>query len=499
MAVHEGLTKSSGNQTSSMAKQRPLASEEYIPKAMLHILGTFDMTTTFVVSIYLATCATTLAAAGPAGFTHLFLGAIVFFIPCLIATAQLGIMFPHEGALYNWTHKALGGYWSFFSGFCAWFPGVLIASSLADLFVTYIQAMRSDWLVAPWQQGLAISALLILAGVMVLQRFRTIQNIINVIVCLMLVAFFLIGLSGIVWLATGHHSATDFSHWADWGVRPDNYALFGLTVFAYIGTEGPLNMAGEIIGRPVIKRHLLWGMLIILAAYLTNTFAVLLVQGQNAAYNPFAMVTTVDMVLGKVVGSITAICLMSSFIGVMLVYNYLYARLLLVASIDRRLPIGVGRLNKYRVPANAMIFQTVLAVIFTVLTFIVAPAVAHFGNPSDFVVEVYNVSQAAAALVWAISAGFLFVDLLGCYLRDRRGFLQQRIFPMPILWATIVIGTIGCVLAIVDTLLYSWIPQIGNGQWWYIVGSLTLIFLIIAGIGSIFANSEAAWQQDLRL
>jgi len=146
-----------------------------------------------------------------------------------------------------------------------------------------------------------------------------------------------------------------------------------------------------------------------------------------------------------------------------------------------------------------MIFQTVLAVIFTVLTFIVAPAVAHFGNPSDFVVEVYNVSQAAAALVWAISAGFLFVDLLGCYLRDRRGFLQQRIFPMPILWATIVIGTIGCVLAIVDTLLYSWIPQIGNGQWWYIVGSLTLIFLIIAGIGSIFANSEAAWQQDLRL
>ena len=499
MSIHEGLTKTSGNQTPSTAKQQPLASEEYIPKAMPPILGTFDMTTTFVVTIYLVTCATTLAAAGPAGFTHLFLGAIVFFIPCLIATTQLGIMFPHEGALYNWTHKALGGYWSFFAGFCAWFPGVLIASSFADLLVGYIQAMRSDWLVAPWQQGIAISIALIFGGIVAIQRFRTVQNIINVIVCLMFVAFFLVALSGVVWLATGHRSATDFSHGADWGVRPDNYALFGLTVFAYIGTEGPLNMAGEIIGRHVIKRHLLWGMLIILVAYLTNTFSVLVVQGQNAAYNPFAIVTTVDMALGKVAGSITAICFMSSFVAVILVYNYLYARLLLVASIDKRLPIGVGRLNKYRVPANAMIFQTTLAVIFTVLTFIVAPLVAHFGNPSDFVVEVYNVSEAAAALVWAISAGFLFVDLLGCYLRDRRGFLQQRIFPMPILWATIVIGTIGCVLAIVDTLLYSWIPQISNGQWWYIVGSLTLIFLIIAAIGSIFANSEAAWQQDLLL
>jgi len=240
-------------------------------------------------------------------------------------------------------------------------------------------------------------------------------------------------------------------------------------------------------------------MLIIVVAYLTNTFAVLIVQGQNAAYNPFAMVTTVDLVLGKGIGSITAICLMSSFIGVMLVYNYLYARLLLVASIDKRLPTGAGRLNKYRVPANAIIFQTILAVTFTVLVFIIAPAVARFGNPSDFVVEVYNVSQAAAALVWAVSAAFLFICLVGYYLRDRQSFDQRRIFPMPVLWASVVIGSIGCSLAIVDTLLYSWIPQISNSQWWYIVGSLTLFFLIAAAVGSLFANSEATWQDSQRI
>ena len=499
MAIYEGSTRTSSKQVPLTAKQVSLASEEYIPKAMPPILGTFDMTATFIVAIYLVSCATTLAAAGPAGFTHLLLGALAFFIPCLIATAQLGTMFPHEGSLYNWTHKALGGYWSFFSGFCAWFPGVLIASSLADLLVTYIQGMRSDWLVAPWQQGLVISAVLIFAGVVAIQRFRTVQNIINVLVCLVMLASFLIALSGIVWLATGHHSATNFSHWTDWSIKPDNYVLFGLTVFAYIGTEGPLNMAGEIVGGHVIKRHLLWGSLLILVLYLTNTFAVLVVQGQNAAYNPFAMVTTVDMVLGKFVGSITAVCLMGSFVATALVYNYVFARLLLVASIDKRLPTGVGRLNKHRVPANAIIFQSTLAVIFTILAFIVAPAVGRFGNPTAFSVEVYTVSQAAAALVWAVSAAFLFIDLVGCYLRDRQSFHQRRIFPMPVLWASTVIGSIGCLLAIVDTLLYSWIPQISNGQWWYIVGSLTLFFLIVAAIGSLFANSEAAWQDLQRV
>jgi amino acid transporter len=480
--------------TETSSKQGNLPSEDYIPKVMPPILGTFDMTATFVVAIYLVSCATTLAAVGPAGFTYLLLGTIVFFIPCLIATAQLGVLFPYEGSLYNWTHKVLGGYWSFFSGFCAWFPGVLISSSLADLFVTYIQGMHSSWLGAPWQQGLVISAVLIFSGIVAIQRFRTVQNVINGLVCLVILASFLIMLSGIVWLATGHHSATDFSHWTDWGVKPDNYVLFGLTAFAYIGTEGPLNMAGEIIGRRVITRHLLWGSLLILVFYLTNTFAVLVVQGQNAAYNPFAMVTTVDMVLGKVAGSITAVCLMGSFIATVLVYNYVFARLLLVASVDRRLPNGVGRLNKHRVPANAIIFQTILAVIFTILAFIVVPLVSPFGNPTDLSVEVYSVSQAAAALVWAISASFLFVDLVGCYLRSRQSFLQQRLFPIPILWASAILGSVACVLTIIDTLLYSWIPQISNSNWWFIVGGLTLVFLVVAAIGSMFATSEAAWE-----
>lgn len=475
--------------------QKALPSETLVPKIMPRILGTRDMTATFVVSIYLASCATTAATVGPAAFTYLLLAAITFFVPCLIATAQLGTLFPYEGALYNWTHRLIGGYWSFFSGFCAWFPCVLIASSLADLFVSYIQVIFHVGLTQPWQQGLVICAILLIGGFVSTCRFRFVQNLINVLVGLLLVATLLIGLSGLIWLAEGHSSATNFANWPAWNIGPENFAMFGLLAFAYIGTEGPLNLAGEITGGHVVKRHLLWGGMLILGIYLLNTFAVLTVQGSLAANNPLAMVDIVETVLGKIPAYITALCLMGSFFATILVYNYVYARLLMVAGIDRRLPHAVCKLNKHRVPANAIMFQTVLAVGFTIFAFIIAPLAALNGSATDFSSEIYNVSQAAAALVWTISAAFLFIDLIACYFHNPQYFRRHRILPLPILWISIISGLGSCVLTIIDTLLFSWTPLIPNMSWWYLVGSLTLIFLIISAFSSMLARSEAAWEE----
>src|SRR6478672_809345 len=151
MALHEKNLPGTPNAQAVQLADGGLVSEKYVPHTMPRILNTWDMTTTFVVSIYLATCATTAASGGPAALTYLLLVGITFFLPSLIATMQLGVMFPFEGALYNWTHKALGGHWAFFSGFCAWFPGVLISASVADLFINYLQSMYPGWLVTPWQ------------------------------------------------------------------------------------------------------------------------------------------------------------------------------------------------------------------------------------------------------------------------------------------------------------------------------------------------------------
>ena len=78
---------------------------------------------------------------------------------------------------------------------------------------------------------------------------------------------------------------------------------------------------------------------------------------------------------------------------------------------------------------------------------------------------------------------------------EPKAFNLQRIFPLPVLFISVVLGSISCILAIVGTLFFSWIPTlITNDKWWYIIGGLTVICLVIAAVGSMLASSEAAWQ-----
>jgi amino acid transporter len=415
-------------------------------------------------------------------------------------------MLPQEGSLYNWTHKAFGGYWSFFVAFCAWFPGVLVIISAGDVIVSYIQGLNAHWLVEPWQQGIVIVAVIAFSGILAVQRYRTVQNVVNVVIGLTFLGVILIGLAGIVWLAQKHAPATSFSHSSDWSViwsgGSANIYLFGLVTLAYLGVEAPLNMGGEIIGsgdeagtkRKVITGHLLWGTLLVLIGYFIAAFGVLVVEGPSNGATPFALVSTVNTALGTVMASIAAIGIMSFFVMAAVVYNYTYARLLLVAGIDRRLPVNIARLNKYRVPANAIVFQTVVAVIIAALVFFVVPYVVQIGKPADLTTQVYNVMLASSTLVWAISTCFIFVNIAKLYLRDKVAFLKQLIFPMPVLLISIVLGSLSCLVAIVGTLFFSWTSLISNSQWWYIIGGLTGICLIIAAIGSMLASSEALWE-----
>ena len=485
----------------------PLSSENYVVRAMPSLLNSLDMTTMYLMAIFFIVNAVTAASGGPAAFTYLILGGIAFFIPCAIATAQLGYMFPHEGSLYNWTHRALGGYWSFFIGFCAWFPGVLVMVAGADIVMSFFQGLNSNWLVPPWQQGLVIIAIIALSGILSLQRVRVVQNVINIAVGLVFVAVIIIGIAAFVWLATGHASATDFTDINAWNIQwnpsTGNVNLFGLITLAYLGTEVPMNMGGEIVGagknerqeHTIVKRHLLWGTILVLVGYFIATFALLIVQGSKVgSIGGFALVTTVDMTLGKVLGNVVAICIICFFVIVPVAYNCAFARLLLVAGIDQRLPVNVGRLNKNRVPANAILLQTSIAIVFTAIVFIAAPYVVSLGKPADLATEVYNVSQACATLVWAVSTAFFFINLAVFYYRDKTNFNRLRIFPTPVLIVSAIVGPIACILAIVDTLFFAWIPQIPNGYWTLIVGGMTIVFLMIAGIGSILATSEASWQ-----
>jgi amino acid transporter len=488
----------------AFAAETALPSEKYIERALPRTHTTWDLTALFVIILFFITNISTAAAGGPAGLTLWIIGGLFFFIPCSIATAQLGVMFPHEGSLYSWTHKTFGGFWSFFVGFSAWVPGSLLLLATSDLIVSIIQGLNSKWLADPWSQGLALLVIIILTGMIATVRQRMIQNMTNIVFAAILLGTTLVFLAGLVWLAQGHPSATTFRRPADWNpFSAANFPLFGTIVLGFLGVNLPMNVGGELAAsnetarRRSITKHLYWGSLLVLVFYLASTFGVLIVEGQNASFVLFAPVSTVSMALGPIAGDVTAVCIMLTLVVATVIYNSIFARFILVGSIDGRIPARFGKLNRNRAPANAIYFQTGFSCLLVVLFFLVIPYVGVLsGPPAHLAASFYFVSVGASTLMWAFATCFLFVDVLGLMARRRKRLRPFRIFPGWLLASSSVIGLVVGLAAIVDTVLNTYDPiDIPSGTWWWLVTGLTAVLLVVGAIAAIIASGEASWQR----
>ncbi|MDX6410976.1 MAG: glutamate:GABA antiporter, partial [Gaiellaceae bacterium] len=187
--------------------ERTMISERIAPTALPRVLNSLDMSVIFLAIVLFIVQASVIQPAGPAAFTYWILGFLLFLIPGALVTAQLGLMFPQEGSLYVWTQKALGPFWGFFAGFCAWWPGVLVMVATADLVVTLWQFIDPGSLAKTWQQMIVILAVLWFSAGLSSMRLRITQTYANLVVFFYGGAVFVIGLAGVLWLLRGHHSA----------------------------------------------------------------------------------------------------------------------------------------------------------------------------------------------------------------------------------------------------------------------------------------------------
>src|SRR5919206_1150135 len=115
-----------------------LLSERIAPGILPKVLGPFDMVAIFVAIVLFAVQGSVVQQAGAAAFVYWILGFLTFLIPGAIVTGQLGLMFPGEGSIYLWTHKAFGPFWGFFAGFCAWWPGILVMVATGTLTASFL-------------------------------------------------------------------------------------------------------------------------------------------------------------------------------------------------------------------------------------------------------------------------------------------------------------------------------------------------------------------------
>src|SRR6266540_1611706 len=270
-----------------MAAVEPAASGELLSERVAggilpRVLNSFDMVAIFVAIVLFITNAAVIQSAGPTAFGWWILGFLAFLIPGAIVTGQLGLIFPGEGSIYLWTHKAFGAFWGFFAGFCAWWPGVLVMVATGTITLAFLGYVFPGT-VGSWSiqaQGVLIIAFILLSAVLAILRFRLTQNIVNTVFVLYSLAIGLMLLAGIVHLARGRTAEVDpaaFSAWAPskpTGLNFTNWTFFGLVILALLGVEVPLNMGVEIRNTRSITRYLFWGSLTVMAAYLIATWSV---------------------------------------------------------------------------------------------------------------------------------------------------------------------------------------------------------------------------------
>ena len=477
-------------------EERGMVSEEVAPLLVARTLGAFDLIVIFVGIVLFITNSASLQFAGPSLFVYWPISFMTFLITGAFVTAQLGRMFPEEGSIYVWTHKALGPFWGFFAGFVAWWPGPIVMVLAGTLVVTFLQQIGNfldqKWLTENWQQGIVILAVVWFSAAISILRMRLTQNYVNFQFIFYTAAIFLMGLAGLAWLWKGNPAANSFA--TGWNPLAGDKIVFGIPalltaysfcVLALLGIEVPLNMGVEVKSENAIKRYLLWGTVIVMAAYLWTSLGNMLAVplAKNDATTGGAQ--AVGIAFGDGLGIVVAFILMWFFLTASAVYNYSFARLLFVSGLERRFPHQIGRVNRNKVPANAVILQTVLASILTIVIFFIIGEASKLDPHKP-----YLALLAAVTIVWCISTGLLFLDIFFAKKANPRRFEQARRVPEWFLYLCGAVGALANAAAVFFVFVGQWstdfFPKLSEWNTWLLI--MTGVAIVV-GVG-IYVISE---------
>lgn len=449
----------------TQADEHAMISEKVAPVLVSRTLGPFDLVVIFIAIVLFINNSAGVQFAGPSVFIFWIVAFVTFLITGAFVTAQLGRMFPEEGSLYVWTHKALGPFWGFFAGFVAWWPGPIVMVAAGILVANFIQQVAAFFdksiLTENWQIGVVVLVVLWFSATMSLLRMRLTQNYVNIQFFAYAAAIFLIGFAGVVWLLKGNPSATAFTG-SGWDIFqgdklalgvPANLTFFSFAILALLGIETPLNMGVEVHGgEKAIKTYLFWGCIIVIGAYLWTTWGNMVTIQAGGANGTTGGAQAVGAAMGKGLGVIVALILAWVFLTAAVVYNYAFARLLFVSGLEKRLPHQIGRVNRNKVPANAVILQTVIASLIAILVFFVLGAGG--GDPY----KVFYALYAGLTIVWCISTALLFLDIFFAKRADPQRFEQERRISVGWLYVCGAVGTVVNILAVFFIFVGSWYP-----------------------------------------
>lgn len=412
------------------------------------ILGTFSLV---MINIIAVDSLRSLPFSAEYGFSLVFyylLGALVFFIPIGLVSAELATAFPDKGGIYVWVREAFGEFWGFLIIWLqwvynvVWYPTILsfVAATLG--YMLDPQLAENKLYMLTMVNGIFWGATLLNCFGM---RMSSWISTIGALFGTLFPMFLIIVLAG-VWLWTGRHSQITFTNLDLLPNLKDAKMLAFLTalLFGLVGLEMSAVHADEVKepGKSY-PRAILLSTIIILTSLILSSLAIAivvphsdlsvvtgLVQAFNIFFTAFHMkwfspIITILIILGGISGVATWI------IGP--------TKGLFVAAMDGNAPAFLAKTNSKGVPTNILLLQ---GVIFSVLcsVFILMPTVSS----SYWVLTVMTAQLAMLVYIAMFAAGI--------WLRYKRPDAKRQ-YRIPFgnfgIWLAGLLGSMTCVLAIV--------------------------------------------------
>lgn len=314
----------------------------------------------------------------------LVLAALLWCVPMILTSAELGSAIPVEGGYYRWTRRALGDFWGFQAGWWVWLSSLLDQAIYPVLMVSFLEkfmwpgirghALQLGALRVEWLSWILCMCVIVPCTVINIRGVRSVglsSIILDTLVLAPYAIFIVVAL--VQWK---HNPFTPLVPPGRGVITTLGYGLL-LSIWNYSGYELPSTVSEEVENASVaLPRALFTALPLVMLSYILPVAAGLASYGgwsgwQEGTFVDIArhigeIVPGGGPVLGFLVTLATVAGCASLFNGLLVPYT----RLQFAMAEDRFLPAALARLHhRYSTPALSILFNCAIYSILVMLPF----------------------------------------------------------------------------------------------------------------------------------
>ncbi|MDO5849562.1 MAG: amino acid permease [Methanobrevibacter sp.] len=313
--------------------------------------------------------------------TFTILAVILYLIPAILTSSELGTGWPQNGGVYVWVKEAFGQRWGFTAVWMQWFQMTIgfvsVLSFVAATFSYAIDPALANNKIYIFAVIAFVWWLFTFINFRGLKTYTRINSVFLVIGTLIPCALLIIG--GFWFVGTGHHIPLFTMHPTVADFIPnltsiDNLSLLVVFVFLFVGVEMTAAHAGDIknVGRNYPLGLLIAGIVLVVVSILGALAVGFLVPTSGLNLLAGIMQGFEAMFGAGVLTSFIALLITIGSIGEASSWILGPVRGLLVTAKDGNLPKVLQKTNSKGMPTNMMIVQGII-VTFWAAMFVALP------------------------------------------------------------------------------------------------------------------------------